>query len=294
MKINCLTFTSIIKIDLGNSNSSYNEDIISTIKKIRFPNGDSYPYISAQAIRRMARERMRDAGFQISPKDEKSGEGKSPFSTQCDPVKYVDDDLFGFMNAKKRISRTSAVRVSPAVGMFPYTYDRDLGIQNNSDIHQDHRMYETEISSNWYTYSVLIELDRIGNGHHEIKEGDHFQDWSIDREEKLSRLNGLLEAFLYLWGGGKQSRLLANSAPVAVAISTQKLKNPIWMGKLKVDETGKLDDAILSRTLEENKEIIVRSEIGTDGSSVKSIAFVKSPKLSFKEIIDSLTEQAFL
>jgi len=293
MKVNCLTFTSLIKIDMGNSNSSYNEDIISTIKKIRFPNGDSYPYISAQAIRRMARERMRDAGFPISPKDEESGKSKSPFSTQCDPVSFVDDDLFGFMNAKERVSRTSVVRVSPAVGLFPYTYDRDLGIQNNGDIHQEHRMYETEISSNWYVYSVLIELDRVGNGHNEIKKGANFQDWSILPEDRLARLRGLLESFLYLWGGGKQSRLLANSAPVAVAISTQRVKNPIWMGKLKVDEAGKLDDSILTRTLQENKEILVKSEVGVDGSAVKSIAFAKSPKSVFGEIMDSLNVQAF-
>ena len=293
MKVNCLTFTSLIKIDMGNSNSSYNEDIISTIKKIRFPNGDLYPYISAQAIRRMARERMRDAGFPISPKDEESGKSKSPYSTQCDPVAYVDDDLFGFMNAKERISRTSVVRVSPAVGLFPYTFDRDLGIQNNSDIHQDHRMYETEISSNWYAYSVLIELDRIGNGFQEIKKGANFQNWSIEPMDRLARLRGVLESFLYLWGGGKQSRLLASSAPVAVAISTQKVKNPIWMGKLKVDEVGKLSDAALTNTLEENMEILVRSEIGIDGSAVKSSAFDKSPKLAFAEIMDSLDVQAF-
>lgn len=293
MRTNCLTFTSLIKIDMGNSNSSYNEDIISTIKKIRFPNGDSYPYISAQAIRRMVRERMKDAGFTISPKNEESGKGRSPFSTQCDPVTYVDDDLFGYMNAKERTSRTSAIRVSPAVGLFPYTFDRDLGIQNNSDIHQDHRMYETEVSSNWYAYSVLIELDRIGNGQKEIKNGNSFEDWSIDPEKRMARMKGLLESFLYLWGGGKQSRLLASGSPVAVAISTQVVKNPIWMGKLRVDDKGKLEDVYLTRTLEENKAILVRSEIGVDGASVKSSVFSKSPGTSFTEIMDSLSIQAF-
>lgn len=293
MKINCLTFTSLIKMDMGNSNSSYNEDIISTIKKIRFPNGDSYPYISAQAIRRMVRERMKDAGFSTSPKNEDSGKSKSPFSTQCDPVNYVDDDLFGYMNAKERVSRTSVVRVSPAVGLFPYTFDRDLGIQNNSNIHQDHRMYETEVSSNWYAYSVLIELDRIGNGQKEIKNGNSFEDWSIDPEKRMARLKGLLESFLYLWGGGKQSRLLASGSPVAVAISTQRVKNPIWMGKLKVDDKGKLEEVYITKTLEENKEILLRSEIGIDSAAVKSSSFSKSPRASFTEIMDSLSTQAF-
>jgi CRISPR-associated protein Cst2 len=280
-------------MDMGNVNSSYNEDIISTVKKIRFPNGDSYPYISGQAIRRMARERMRDAGFQMSPKDEESGKSKSPYSTQCEPSSYVDDDLFGYMNAKDRITRTSVVRVSPAVALFPYTYDRDLGIQNNSDIHQDHRMYETEVSANWFSYSVLIELDRIGNGKKEIKKGDVFEDWSVSSEERLKRLKGVLESFLYLWGGGKQSRLLTSGTPVAVAISLQTVKNPIWMGKLVVDQSGNLDDDVITRTLEENKQIMARSAIGTDNISVKSSVFRKSPQSSFLEIIENLDPQVF-
>ncbi len=293
MKINCLTFTSLVKMDIGNANSSYNEDIISTIKKITYPNGDSYPYISGQAIRRMARERMRETGLPMSPKDIESGKGKSPYSTLCDPVSYADDDLFGFMNAKEGTSRTSAVRVSPAVGLFPYTYDRDLGIQNNSDIHKDHRMYETEVSSNWYAYSVLIEIDRIGNGEKKVAKGNSFENWSVDSEERVKRLKGALESFMYLWGGGKQSRLLTSVIPVAVAISLQTMKNPIWMGKLKIDQSGNIDDTILAKTLEENSKIFVKSEIGVDAAMIKSSSFSKSPHTAFTDIINSLDERVF-
>ncbi|MHB8361867.1 MAG: type I-B CRISPR-associated protein Cas7/Cst2/DevR, partial [Thermoplasmataceae archaeon] len=256
MKIKCMTITSLIKIDAGNANSGYNEDIISTIKKIRYPNGDAYPYISGQAIRRMLRERLKDSGFEMSPKDVvDTGKDKSPFSTSCNPEKYVDDDLFGFMNAKERLTRTSAVRVSPAVALFPYKHDRDLGIQNNNDIGKDHRMYETEVTSNWFAYSALIETDRIGNGLYEMKEGKEFRAWAIENGEKLRRLKGLVESFLYLWGGGKQSRIMTSESPVAIAISLQTVKNPIWMGKLRVDESGNLNDSVLLRIIEENKDI---------------------------------------
>lgn len=287
MKVNCITFSVLIKMDIGNPNSGYNEDIISTIKKIQQPNGDSYPYISGQSIRRMVRERMRDAGFKMSPKIEESGKKKSPFSTTCDPEHYADDDLFGFMNAKEGLSRHSPVRVSPAIGLFPYTYDRDLGIQNNYDIKNDHRMYETEVSSNWLVYSVLIELDRIGKGIYEVKSGD----WNISDMEKTKRLKGLLSSFLYLWGGGKQSRLLTNSSPSAIAVSIQSVKNPIWMGRLAVTSDGILDEAPLKRTTEENRDIFEYSGIGVESSMIKSSTYTSSPKNVFDEVIEKVNDE---
>lgn len=288
MIANCITFSTIIKLSSGNPNSGYNEDIVSTIKKIRYPNGDSYPYISGQSLRRMVRERMKDYGFVGSPKNEDSGKNKSPFSTSCDPVKYADDDLFGYMDATNRLSRTSPVRVSPAVALFPFNYDRDLGIQNNSDIHNEHRMYETEVSSNWLSYSVLIELDRIGNGKSEIKSGKGFSDWEIPKEQRLERLDGLLRSFFYLWGGGKQSRFLTNESPMAIAISIQKVKNPIWMGRMQIDSEGNLEDGILERTIEENTEILLYSDVGAESPLIKSKKFAKSSKQVTENVISKL------
>jgi CRISPR-associated protein Cst2 len=288
MKVKCITFSTIIKMDIGNPNSGYNEDIISTIKKIQLPNGDSYPYISGQSIRRMVRERMKDLGFQLSPKSMDSGKNKSPYSTSCDPVKYPDDDLFGYMDAKNGVSRTSPIRVSPAIGLFPYSYDRDLGIQNNSDIHQNHRMYETEVSSNWLTYTVLIEVDRIGNGETEIKNGNDFENWEIPTEERINRLKGVLQSFLYMWGGGKQSRLLTNEIPTALAISMQGVKNPIWMGRFRIDANGNLDCDNLERIMKENSEIISYSGVGVDQSMIHCKKFTMTPKGVVDEVIGKI------
>ncbi|MEM0136105.1 MAG: type I-B CRISPR-associated protein Cas7/Cst2/DevR [Thermoplasmatales archaeon] len=284
MNANCITFSTIVKMDLGNPNSGYNEDIISTIKKIQYPNGDSYPYISGQSLRRMVRERMKDLGFESSPKIEDSGKNKSPFSTSCDPVKYADDDLFGYMDARNGVSRTSPVRVSPAVALFPFNYERDLGIQNNADIHQNHRMYETEISSNWLSYSVLIEIDRIGNGESETKTGNNGSRWEIPVKERISRLEGLLQAFLYLWGGGKQSRLLTNQSPMVISISLQRVKNPVWIGRLHIDSEGNLDDSALEKIMQENSDIMRYSDVGVELSVIHSKRFTKSPKAVIDDI----------
>ncbi len=288
MEANCITFSAIIKLDIGNPNSGYNEDIISTIKKIQYPNGDTYPYISGQAIRRMVRERLKDFGFEGSPKIESTGKGKSPFSTSCDPEKYADDDLFGYMDAKNGISRTSPVRVSPAVALFPFNFERDLGIQNNSDIKQNHRMYETEISSNILSYSVLIELDRIGHGDAEAKSGSGTHEWNIGPTEKMRRIEALLKSFLYLWGGGKQSRLMTNESPISIAISIQRIKNPILMGRLQVDSNGNLDDSILHRIIKDNSDIMLYSNIGVEASAIHSKDFTMTPKAVIDEMVQKL------
>jgi CRISPR-associated protein Cst2 len=288
MKVKSITFSAVIRMEIGNPNSGYNEDIISTIKKIQHPNGDSYPYISGQSLRRMVRERMKDIGFNNSPKSIDSGKNKSPYSTACDPVKYPDDDLFGYMDAKNGISRTSPVRVSPAIALFPYSYERDLGIQNNADIRQNHRMYETEVSSNWLSYSVLIEVDRVGNGAKEIKNGNELADWEVSIEERVSRIKGLLNSFLYLWGGGKQSRLLTNEGPMVMAISMQTVKNPIWMGRIAIDAGGYLNDDSLDRVTTENSEIIYYSGVGVEQSLIHSKKYTTSPKAVTEAVIERL------
>jgi len=288
MKVKCITFSTIIKIDIGNPNSGYNEDIISTIKKIQLPNGDSYPYISGQSISRMVSERMKDLGFQSSPKSMDSGKNKSPFTTACDPIKFADDDLFGYMDAKNGVSRTSPIRVSPAIALFPYNYDRDLGIQNNSDIHQNHRMYETEVSSNWLSYTVLIEVDRIGRGELEVKNGNDFGNWEISTEDRINRLKGVLQSFLYMWGGGKQSRLLTNESPIALAISMQSVKNPIWLGRFKIDANGNLDSDSLERVIKENSEILYYSGVGIEQSIIHSKSFTMTPKGVIDEVVGKL------
>ena len=67
------------------------------VKQIRIGR-NAYPYISGQAARRWWRETLyADFGWKPSPV---TREAKSAY-TQGDPIAYADDDLFGYMAAKK-------------------------------------------------------------------------------------------------------------------------------------------------------------------------------------------------
>lgn len=80
-----------------NTNSNY-ENAVAT-KKV-FKNGSSYVYVSGQAWRFWWREALiRHFNWEMSPV---SKEGKIAF-TEANPMKYADDDVFGYMRAAKEV-----------------------------------------------------------------------------------------------------------------------------------------------------------------------------------------------
>jgi len=80
----------------GKNTSSNNENAIAT-KSIR-KNGRNYVYVSGQAWRYWWRETLqKNAGWSLSPI---TRDGKVAF-TNADPIKYPDDDVFGYMRAAK-------------------------------------------------------------------------------------------------------------------------------------------------------------------------------------------------
>lgn len=80
----------------GKSTSSNFDNAVAT-KKV-FKNGRSYTYVSGQAWRYWWREALqKNHGWELSPI---TRDNKIAF-TAADPVKYPDDDIFGYMKAAK-------------------------------------------------------------------------------------------------------------------------------------------------------------------------------------------------
>lgn len=89
---------------LNNSNESIGENRnynTVSVKAIKIGNC-RYPYVSGQAWRRWWRETLyEDYGWKPSPV---TREPKSAY-TAGDPVSYADDDIFGYMAARKKDTR---------------------------------------------------------------------------------------------------------------------------------------------------------------------------------------------
>ena len=100
------------------------------VKQIRIGR-HSYPYISGQAIRRWWRETLyADFGWKPSPV---TREAKSAY-TQGDPITYADDDMFGYMAAKKATKRAK-VKEKSAEDLAETALD-DEGISTKSDVEE--------------------------------------------------------------------------------------------------------------------------------------------------------------
>jgi len=154
----------LAKVSAANVNASHTEGNVVVAKKVTLPDGSTIPYISGQAIRRMLRDRLEELGYPLSePFAQVSGQEVTP---PVRPWEFVDEDLFGYLDPSGGRRRTSPVRVSAAIGLFPFQGDRDLGTRSFERFGQamaaGGNMFETELYANLFKGTMLVELDRVG------------------------------------------------------------------------------------------------------------------------------------
>ncbi len=91
----------VVALNNAGKSSSSNFDNAVATKKI-YKNGRAYTYVSGQAWRYWWREALKqNHGWTLSPV---TRESKIAF-TDADPIKYADDDVFGYMKAAKDVVR---------------------------------------------------------------------------------------------------------------------------------------------------------------------------------------------
>ena len=258
MYAKCLTITYLTKASYASLNGSDKEaDNISSIKKIQAADGKEYPYKSSQAIRRDLREQLAVLGEKISGV-EKAKQDKGATSTQCKPQEYIDDDLFGFMQAdKETLKRTSPVRVSPLISLEPYRGELDFGT-NYMGVKAggNPNIFESEIHSGFYRGTILIELDRIG-----VADAPSYK-LDLEIPEKKRRVSVLLDAIQNLWGIGRQSRFLADISPKFICAALLNVKNPIFLECLEVNAQGIVKMDLIDSTIKDFASVIQKTVLG--------------------------------
>lgn len=258
MKTNSITITYLSKVSFASLNGSDKlVDNINPIKKVTMQSGEQVPYVSSQAIRRALRNKIEEHGHTISPVNPPS-EKKGAVKTALNPVQYIDDDLFGYMDAKagegseKGTSnvRTSPVRVESLLALATFKDEFDYATNfMGKKIKLDPNIFETEIHSGVYRGTILIELDRVGVEHDVeiVKDGKKEVARNIvikelvDNKTKAERVLAFIDAFQMLWSSGRQTRFLADISPKFIAAATMKSKNPIFLEAVNVDEGGQIN-----------------------------------------------------
>lgn len=260
-KVNCLNLAYLFKASIGSINGSWTEGNVSTIKKITLPNGNQLPYISGQSLKYQVRKYWKEAGINLS-EPSVAQKDKGVNYTLGNPTEFIDDDLLGFMIAEKKNNRrrTAPVRISPAIGSFPFRGDLDLGTKSKElqgeDMGAGGNIFETEISYNFYRVNALIELDRIGRFIKQELSKEEKEDLDLGIDIRKQRINNLLDAIQHIWGGGKQGRLLTDMSPKFVVFTLQSVKNPILLESLRVDENEYLDVDTLLQVLQDHSAIL--------------------------------------
>jgi len=222
----------LAKVSAANVNASHTEGNVVVAKKVTLPDGSTIPYISGQAVRRMLRDRLEELGYPLSePFAQVSGQEVTP---PVRPWEFVDEDLFGYLDPSGGRRRTSPVRVSAAVGLFPFQGDRDLGTRSFERFGQamaaGGNMFETELYANLFKGTVLVELDRVGV-FRPLEIGEDAER-ALPVDERRKRLQALFEALNLLWGGGRTARMLADLSPKFLAYARLRVKHPVFLEAL--------------------------------------------------------------
>ncbi len=287
MKTNNLTITYLSKVSFASLNGGDKEvDNIVTIKKITLDNGDQLPYLSSQAVRRALRDKLEELGETLSPVATAS-EDKGAAKTKLDPATYIDDDLFGFMDAAKgkdnakggATTRTSPVRVEALLALSKFQEDLDFGTNYMAKkVGGQPNIFETEIHSGIYRGTILIELDRVGTGEGFEKSGPQ------SAAERARRVNTFIDAFQTMWSSGRQSRFLADISPKFMAAACMRSKNPIFLEALKVDRSGQVDVSALQTVISDYEPFIESSVLATQEGVFGKADGVVSLKEGFSTI----------
>ncbi|WP_297504496.1 type I-B CRISPR-associated protein Cas7/Cst2/DevR [Thermococcus sp.] len=279
---------TLTKVEGANLNSNGTEGVIAVLKKVRDPiDGREYVRVSGQSVKYHLRQLLKELGWELSQVVPKSEGGQKVIVSLGEPQKYIDDDLFGYMIAKKvdgknaTLRRTAVVRTNGMISLFPYQEDRDFGVRYDPS-GDNHNIYETEIATNVMRGNFFIELDRLGVFKEglevpkleglEVRKvrdatGKEVTLYVLPRGEREKRLRAILSAILQYHGGAKLSNFFTKVYPEVMVIALLKRKIPVIGDALRVKEgyvDGKLvlDVERLRETVETFQDNIERLYIG--------------------------------
>lgn len=191
--------------NLGNVPGARTDNVVG-VKFIDTRQGP-YPYVSAQAFRYWLRTTLENSnfGWQAAPIYRE----KKVAYTDANPIKYWDDDLFGYMRAPSKkadaaearaaaeaytestpttdtVTRVSPLRVSTLVSIAPVTITEDFGTMSRHEgdpVPHEHQFYRT-------TLKGLFSLDLQASGTFSYRQKTGYR--NLDEERiKLAQAEGL-------------------------------------------------------------------------------------------------------
>jgi len=237
--------------------------------------GQSYPYVSAQAFRYWLRTTAeKREGWKAAPMYR---EDKIAY-TDSNPIRWWDDDLFGYMRAPKKltkeqqaagnapqratelvdtVTRVSPFRVSTLVSIAPVEIVNDFGVLSRHEgnpVPFEHQMYRTTLQG-----LFSLDLHTCGTFSYRNKAGyrnlddirqklaieeqlEHLQNekaYRLPLDERIRRVKALFESMALLEGGAKQALHYTDVAPAFCLLAVTRGGNHIFGHLVGADKHGK-------------------------------------------------------
>lgn len=216
-KVRWIEVVDVFRVESANINAGEGGPAEIDIKTVHLEDGTVVPRISPQAIFRMIRDYWIEIGEKVDVAREEPG--KTAPLPECDPVKYIDDDLFGYLMARgekskeeskkgskksKGISesRPGPIRSIGAIGLFEYPDDTDFltSIFSPTGAEEGGSMVTKRIYTNTFILPIWCDVKRIGN--EAIPQKDKSIKFEplegISPEERKRRLSKFFESLFYL------------------------------------------------------------------------------------------------
>lgn len=211
----------IFRVESANINAGEGGPAEIDIKTVHLEDGTVVPRISPQAIFRMIRNYWIEIGENVDIA--RIEPGKSAPLPECDPEKYIDDDLFGYLMAragaeeeeskeskkttrakspKKGISesRPGPIRSIGAIGLFEYPDDVDFltSIISTTEAEVGGSMVTKRIYTNTFILPIWCDIKRIGQ--EAVPNKDKKMEFKpfVNEAERKRRLIKFLESLFYL------------------------------------------------------------------------------------------------
>jgi CRISPR-associated protein Cst2 len=299
-----LEIVYLTKIEGANLNSNGTEGVISVLKKVRDPvDMKEYIRVSGQSVKYQLRQILKNLDLKVSQVISRQESGEKVIVSEGNPETYIDDDLFGYMIAKKEKNRnitkkrTAPVRTNGLISIFPYQEDRDFGVRYDPTGDQ-HNIFETEIATNIMRGNFFIELDRVGKFTSEETEKDS----ELPIEEREKRVKALLSAIQIYYGGAHLSRFFTKTYPEVIVVVFLNRKIPVIGDNLRIKQEYKegkyiLDTALIKEIYETFSEYINKMYIGiikekfANINEIENLENEKIKVLSLRDLKDTLAKE---
>jgi len=229
-----LTLSVIFEAESGNYGEGFGN--ISTLKKLTRGDGNSYTYISRQALRYNIVNQLAWDNTQVQAEGKGGVVQYEPMATITE---YPEIDLFGYMKTSKKkedtikggaATRNAVARLSNAISLEPFKADMDfltnIGLAKRASL--ENNISQSEIHKSLYSYSLTIDLDKVG-----VDINDSIE---LESKEKAKRVQSLLMAIKTLYRDIKGRR--ENMSPIFIIGGVYNVKNPFFENRLKVQKNS--------------------------------------------------------